>query len=153
MLQTNTIAPDFELQDQSGTTVSLSGLLAQGDVILYFYPADFSPVCTVETCAFRDNFADLANVGTQVVGISPQSVASHKRFADSYNVPFPLLSDPGKKVIRAFGVDGPFGMGVRRVTYLVDQAGLISNRVVADFAVSSHVNLVRQTLRGANPGA
>ena len=147
MLKTGHRAPDFELKDQSGNTVTLDQLTADGELILYFYPADFSPVCTAETCAFRDSYEGVANIGTQIVGVSPQSVASHERFAKRFSVPFPLLSDPRKKAIKAFGVDGPLGFGVRRVTFLIDRSKVIRNRVVSDLFVGSHTDLLKQTLR------
>ena len=150
MLNIGDTAPDFELSDQAGTPVTLASLVAEGDLILYFYPADFSPVCTAEACAFRDSFEGLAAVGARVVGVSPQSVGSHQRFAKGYSIPFPLLSDPGKKVIRAYGVDGPFGMGVRRATFLIDRNSVVRNRVVSDFFVGSHTDLIKATLRRPN---
>ena len=147
MLKIGDTAPDFELQDQSGKTVTLDQVAADGDLILYFYPADFSPVCTAEACAFRDSYAGASSVGARVVGVSPQSVSSHQRFASSFSIPFPLLSDPRKKAIRAYGVDGPLGFGVRRVTFLIDREKIIRNRVVSDLFVGSHTDLLKQTLR------
>ena len=146
MLKTGDTAPDFELQDQSGNIVTLDQVAADGDLILYFYPADFSPVCTAEACAFRDSYAGASSVGAQVVGGSPQSVASHRRFSESFAIPFPLLSDPRKKAIKAYGVDGPLGFGVRRVTFLIDRSKVIRNRVVSDLFVGSHTDLLKQTL-------
>ncbi len=147
MLKIGDIAPDFELQDQSGNILTLDQAVADGNLILYFYPADFSPVCTAEACAFRDSFAGVSDVGAQVVGVSPQSVSSHRRFSKSFSIPFPLLSDPRKKAIKAYGVDGPLGFGVRRVTFLIDRSKVIRNRVVSDFFVGSHTDLLKQTLR------
>jgi peroxiredoxin Q/BCP len=147
MLRIGDTAPDFELKDQSGSTVTLDQVAANGDLILYFYPADFSPVCTAEACAFRDTFAGVSSVGAQIVGVSPQGVESHRRFSNSFSIPFPLLSDPRKKVIRAYGVDGPLGFGVKRVTYLIDGAKIIQNRVVSDLFVGSHTDLLNKTLR------
>lgn len=145
MLKTGDTAPDFELNDQLGNPTSLSQLTANGELILYFYPADFSPLCTVEACAFRDNYQGIADIGTQVVGISPQSVGSHKRFSDSFSIPFPLLADQKKTVIKAYGVNGPMGFGVRRVTFLVDKHRVIQNRVVSDLLVTSHLDLLKKT--------
>ncbi len=151
MLRIGDIAPDFELKDQFGSTTSLDQMTANGDLILYFYPADFSPVCTAEACAFRDSYEGVSNVGAQVVGVSPQSVASHRRFSNSFSVPFPLLADERKKVIRAYGVDGPLGFGVRRVTFLIDSAKVIRNRVVSDLFVGTHTDLLKKTLRQRQP--
>ena len=146
MLRVGDSAPDFILQDQHGSTVNLDEMVSDGNLILYFYPADFSPVCTAEACAFRDNYEGVANVGAQIVGVSPQGVASHRRFSNSFSIPFPLLSDPRKKVIRAYGVDGPLGFGVRRVTFLIDSSRTIRNRVVSDLFVESHMDLLKKTL-------
>ena len=147
MLRIGDTAPDFELKDQSGKPVTLEQMVADGDLILYFYPAYFSPVCTAEACAFRDSYAGVSSVGAQVVGVSPQSVASHQRFTNSFAIPFPLLSDPRKKVIRAYGVDGPLGFGVRRATFLIDRSRIVRNRVVSDLFVGSHTDLLKKTLR------
>jgi len=147
MLNIGQIAPDFTLSDQSGNTVRLSELVSNGDLILYFYPADFSPGCTAEACTFRDSYEGVESVGVQIVGISPQSVSSHKRFSNSFNIPFPLLSDPRKQVINAFGVGGPMGFGVRRVTFLIDEDRVVRNRVVSDIMINSHAKLIKQTIK------
>ena len=146
MLKVGDIAPDFELKDQSGSLVSLDQLLAKGDLVLYFYPADFTRVCTVEACAFRDAYDDLWSVKVQIVGISPQGTDSHSRFVGQYNLPFPLLCDERKEVINAYGVDGPLGFGVRRVTFLVDGTKHIKNRVVADLFVRRHIELIKAVI-------
>jgi peroxiredoxin Q/BCP len=147
MLRIGNAAPSFQLKDQSGSIVSLDQIAANGDLILYFYPADFSPVCTAEACAFRDSYEGVSSIGAQIVGVSPQSVDSHRRFSDRFSIPFPLLSDPHKKVIGAYGVDGPFGFGVRRATFLIDSSKIIQNRVVSELFVGSHTDLLKKTLR------
>ena len=147
MLRIGDIAPEFELEDQSGNIINLSQMTNAGDLILYFYPADFSPVCTAEACVFRDSYEGIADIGAQIIGISPQSVSSHRRFSKTFSIPFPLLADQQKRVIRAYGVDGPMGFGVRRATYLIDSKRVIRNRVVSDFLVNSHLNLIKETLR------
>jgi len=146
MLKVGDQAPDFETTDQDGNLVSLSSLLERGPVILYFYPADFTPICTAQACAFRDNSDALEDAAIQILGVSPQSAASHRRFASSYQLTFPLLSDERKQIIRAYGVDGPLGFGVRRATFLVNEQGRISNRVVSDLFVGSHMDFVRTVL-------
>ena len=151
MLRIGDSAPDFKLQDQSGSPRNLSDLVANGDLILYFYPDDFSPVCSAEACVFRDNFDDVTDIGAQIVGVSPQSVNSHRNFSNRFSIPFPLLSDPSKKMIRAYGVDGPLGFGVRRVTYLINSSKIIQNRVVSDFFVGSHTDLLKKTIRERQP--
>ena len=139
-------APQFELPDQSGNSVSLSELLEAGPLILYFYPADFSSLCTLQARAFQDVREELTDSGIQIVAISPQSVASHHRFAASNSLQFPLLFDPSKRVIRAYGVDGPFGIGVRRATFLVGTDGFIASRVLSDFLLDKHLQLAKQLI-------
>jgi peroxiredoxin Q/BCP len=146
MLNKGAVAPDFELADQQGEMTTLTQLLANGNVIVYFYPIDFSPVCTAQACGFRDNYAGAAKLGTQVVGISPQNVETHLRFSQLHSLPFPLLADPKKQAIRAYGVDGPFGMGVRRASFLVNKDQVIVKRVVSEFFVGSHTDLLRETI-------
>jgi len=99
MLANGSVAPEFELADQTGRKRTLSGLLAEGPLILYFYPADFTPGCTKEACSFRDLHQDLLKAGLRVVGVSPQDTDSHRRFAEKHGLNFTLLSDPDKKVI------------------------------------------------------
>lgn len=146
MLAVGDRAPEFELPDQAAVLVTLDELVSRGELILYFYPADFSPVCTAEACAFRNSYDGVAELGIQVVGVSPQSTNSHRRFAERYHLPFPLLSDPRKQVIRSYGVDGPLGFGVRRATFLIDQSKFVRNRVVSDLFAGSHLGLLKQTL-------
>lgn len=143
MLKAGDTAPQFALQDQDGNAVVLADLLKGGDLVLYFYPADFTPVCTREACEFRDRFDDLSSVGVQIVGVSPQSAKSHQKFRDAFDLPFPLLCDERKELIKAFGVDGPLGFGVRRATYLIGADGVIKNRAVADIFLGDHVALIR----------
>jgi len=144
MLKIGDRAPDFELSDQDGQLVRLSTLLKSGPLLLYFYPADFTPVCTREACAFRDLQPTLAAAATVVVGISPQDSASHARFRVKHGLNFALLADPDKVVIRAYGCDGPLGFGVKRVSYLIGQDGRIMETASAAFRVGPHIALARQ---------
>ncbi len=146
MLVIGDIAPDFDLIDDQGEQVALDDLLAGESLILYFYPADFTPLCTAEACSIRDMHEDIIDVGVKIVGISPQSEASHQRFKKQFKLPFPLLYDKSKKVIRAYGVDGPFGMGVRRATFLINKDKKIENRVVSDLFVGSHTQFIKEVI-------
>ena len=146
MIQPGHRAPDFTLPDQDGHPVTLSALLANGAVVLYFYPADFTPGCTKEACDIRDMHADIAAAGVQVVGVSPQGPDSHARFRERYRLPFLLLADRDKTAIRAYGVDGPLGFGVRRATFLVDRDGLVQDRVLADLNIARHERFIREAL-------
>jgi len=146
VLKPGTEAPTFVLVDDGGRETSLSDLLADGPLILYFYPADFTPGCTREACSIRDIHADIQAVGLTVAGVSPQDVESHQRFRDKYELPFALLSDPDKAVIRAYDVDGLLGIGVRRATYLIDEDGVIQDAVLADVLVDRHTAFIEKAV-------
>ena len=146
MLAKGSVAPEFELADQSGRKRTLSGLLSDGPLILYFYPADFTPGCTKEACSFRDLQQDLIRANLRVVGVSPQDADSHRRFAEKHGLNFTLLADPDKKVVKAYDVDGPLGIGVRRGTYLIGRDGRIRDSVLADFRIGAHEAFVKTAL-------
>ena len=150
MLKIGDSAPEFELLDENSASISLVSLLADGQpLILYFYPADFTPACTMEACSIRDIHDDILGADLKVVGVSPQSVASHQRFKTSHKLPFPLLFDEGKKVVRAYGVDGPMGFGVRRTTFLINAGKKIMNRVNSEFFVGSHIKFIEAAIQSA----
>jgi peroxiredoxin Q/BCP len=146
MLETGTKAPEFVLNMHDGTETSLSALLQTGPLILYFYPADFTPGCTKEACAIRDIHDDIQSVGLTVAGISPQDEDSHKRFREEHDLPFILLSDPEKVAIRMYDVDGPFGVGVRRATYLIDQGRNIKDAIMADVLIGRHKEFIEKAV-------
>jgi thioredoxin-dependent peroxiredoxin len=126
-------APDFELEGTGSRTYRLADYRGEG-VILAFYPADFTPVCTKQFCSYRDDGDRIEALGVKMLGISPQSVESHERFAAEHGINLPLLSDPGKRVARAYGVVGPAGF-LRRSIFLVDGGGIIRYRHVALFGL------------------
>ncbi len=146
MLKNGTQAPAFKLQDQDGRTHTLVSLLAEGPLILYFYPADFTPGCTKEACSFRDLQGDLLGAGLRVVGVSPQGTESHRRFADKHGLNFPLLADPDKQAVKAYDLDGPLGIGVRRGTYLIGRDGVILDGVLADLRIGAHEAFVQKAI-------
>ena len=146
MLDVGDKVPDFELVMDTGQTISLDELLIDGALILYFYPADFTPGCRAEACDIRDMYPAIRAANANVVGVSPQSAATHQRFREKYELPFPLLADPNKTVIKAFGVNGPMGFGVRRVTFLINGDKFIVDRVQADFAVKRHTQFIEHVL-------
>lgn len=123
-------APDFKAKDQNGNSVSLKDFQGK-KVVLYFYPADDTPTCTIEACNLRDNYSDLKKAGLVVIGVSPDDKTSHKKFEEKYDLPFILLEDPTKKIIEKYGVWGEknmYGkkyMGLLRTTFLIDEKGLI----------------------------
>lgn len=139
-------APDFALPSQDGQTVQLSALLSEGPVVLYFYPADFTPVCTAQACMVRDPHDRMAASGYRVIAVSPQSVASHAKFAQRHELPFKLLADPDKIAIRAYGVAGPFGLLTRRATFLIGADGIVLDREVGDLSVAKHADLIGRML-------
>ena len=130
MLEAGMQAPDFMLPDQNGTMVRLSDFRGQ-KVIVYFYPKDQTPGCTKEACAFGTSYPRYESLGIPVIGISKDSVASHKKFAEKYNLPFILVSDTELEAIRSYDVwqekklYGKVSMGVVRTTYLIDEEGQI----------------------------
>jgi peroxiredoxin Q/BCP len=126
-------APEFELQGTGGQAYRLGDYRGRG-VIIAFYPGDFTPVCTKQFCSYRDDGDRLEALGLPMVGISPQSVESHEQFAERHGLTVPLLSDPGKRVARSFGVLGPGGF-IRRSVFLVDGDGVVRYRHVALFGL------------------
>ena len=126
------IAPDFTLQDKDGQEVSLSSFRGR-KVVLYFYPKDNTPGCTRQAVAFAENFAEFEKRSLVVIGVSKDSVASHAKFAEKYNLPFILLSDPDLKAIQAYGVwqekklYGKPSMGVVRTTFIIDEDGTVEH--------------------------
>jgi peroxiredoxin Q/BCP len=146
MLAIGARAPEFTLPDADGQATSLSNLLREGPLVLYFYPADFTPGCTREACQFRDLQPDIESAGLAVAGVSPQTPESHRAFREKYKLPFILLADVDRFVIKMYGVQGPFGLGVRRATYLIDQARHIQDAVLADFRIGQHEAFVRKAV-------
>ncbi len=146
MLEAGAKAPEFVLNNHEGEETSLSDLLQNGPLILYFYPADFTPGCTKEACAIRDIHSDIQSVGLQVVGVSPQDEESHQRFRDEHDLPFILLSDPQKVAIKMYEVDGPFGVGVRRATFLINQDRSIKDMILADVRIGRHKEFIEKAV-------
>ena len=130
MLQPGEKAPDFELMDQNGENVCLSDFLGR-KVVLYFYPRDNTPGCTRQACAFAASYDAFRNMNTVVIGISKDSVQSHKKFAEKHQLPFILLADPALQAIQAYGVwqekkqYGKVSMGVMRSTFIINEQGVI----------------------------
>jgi thioredoxin-dependent peroxiredoxin len=118
VLEAGTAPPPFALEDAGGGRVSLTDFRGR-NVVLYFYPADDTPGCTKEACGFRDAWNDLAALGVTVLGVSPDAAASHRDFAAKYRLPFTLLSDPDRSVMRAYGAFGEKTMYGRRVTGVI----------------------------------
>lgn len=134
ILTTGDKAPDFKAKDQDGKTVSLKDFRGK-KVVLFFYPEDDTPVCTVEACNFKDNYALLKGKGYEVIGVSPQGVESHKKFQAKYKLPYTLLADEDMKIINAYGIwtlkklYGREYMGIQRATFVIDEKGNIEKIV------------------------
>ena len=130
MLKIGDKMPDFQVQDQDGKTVSSKDLLGK-KTIIYFYPKDNTSGCTAQACNLRDNYASFVAMGYNVIGVSKDSVASHKKFADKYDLPFTLLSDTATELLQVFGAWGEkkmYGktvMGTLRTTFVFDEAGIL----------------------------
>ena len=146
MLEAGSRAPEFVLENDQGGETSLSELVQNGPLILYFYPADFTPGCTKEACSIRDIHNDIQAVGLQVAGVSPQDADSHQRFRDEHNLPFTLLSDPEKVAVKMYDVDGPFGVGVRRATFLISQDRVIQDAMMADVRIGRHKEFIEKAV-------
>ena len=144
MLAAGNRAPDFTARDQNDKPVTLPDLLKNGSLILYFYPADFTPGCTREACSLRDVYSQLVAAKITVAGMSPQSPQSHADFAAKYALPFTLLCDPDKAVARAYDVVGPLGFGVRRASFLINPAGVIEDALLADLRIGRHEAFFRK---------
>ncbi len=151
MIEEGKKAPDFTLPDQDGNKLKLSDLKGKY-VVLYFYPKDDTPGCTKEACNFRDTFPKFSNVDAVILGVSPDSVASHKKFAEKYKLPFRLLADEDKKVIEKYGVwkeksmYGKKYMGVERTTFIIDPEGKIK-KIFSKVKVDNHHKEVLEALK------
>jgi peroxiredoxin Q/BCP len=144
-------APDFTLPDQDGRPVSLHDLTRRGDVVLYFYPKDMTSGCTTEACSFRDKLGLLRAAGAQVIGVSADSPASHKKFIEKNGLTFPLLSDTGNQITMAYGVYkrkslyGREFMGIERNTFIIGRDRTI-RRVFTKVKVNGHADQVLAAL-------
>ena len=145
-------APDFSGKDQSGNAISLKDLQGR-KVILYFYPKDNTPGCTTESCNLRDNYRELIKKGFEVFGVSADSEKSHQNFIDKYNLPFNLISDSGKEILKAYGAWGLkklYGKayeGILRKTFIIDEQGVIL-KIINKVDTKNHTNQILDALKG-----
>jgi thioredoxin-dependent peroxiredoxin len=142
-----TVAPHFTLPSQSGEMVSLEDFLGRKPVVLYFYPKDDTPGCKREACGFRDDYDQFGGLDAEVVGISSDSVESHRRFAENHDLPFTLLSDEGGKGRQLYGVPNSLGLFPGRVTYVIDREGMVRHVFSSQLAASRHVEEALEALR------
>ena len=151
MLKEGQKAPNFKLADQNGQIISLNSFKGK-NVVLYFYPKDNTSGCTKEACNFRDEFPMFSKIDAVILGVSPDSVVSHKKFAAKYNLPFSLLSDEKKEVLEKYGVwqeksmYGKKYMGVVRTTFIIDQNGKIK-KIFPKVSVDEHNQEILEVLK------
>lgn len=151
LLSAGETAPEFSTLDQSGDRVSLKDFRGS-KVVLYFYPKDDTPGCTIEACSFRDNYAKLKKAGYEILGVSVDGRESHRKFAEKFTLPFRLLVDEDKAIVTAYGawgekaILGKMIMGTKRITYLIDENGIIA-RVFPEVKPENHVEEILKTDR------
>jgi peroxiredoxin Q/BCP len=155
VLAVGAAAPEFEAQSYGGRTLRLSELRGK-PVVLYFYPKSFTPICTLETRRFRDSYSDFTSLGAEVVGVSADELAVQCDFAQQQEIKFPLLADPDRRICAAYGVLWPLIGRARRVTFLIDEKGVVEHVCWHEFQVSKHLDEVllhlQRRLRGARAG-
>jgi thioredoxin-dependent peroxiredoxin len=150
-VQVGDLAPGFTLPNQSGAALSLEEYLGKTDVVLFFYPRDNTAVCTEEACAFRDSYEIIRAAGAEVIGISSDSVESHRQFAEEHQLPFILLSDVDGLIRKRYGVSTAFGLP-GRVTYIIDTQGIVRHIFFSQFTSKRHVDVALETLQAIHEG-
>jgi thioredoxin-dependent peroxiredoxin len=141
-------APDFTLPSSSGgKPVTLSQLYADKTVVVFFYPKDDTPGCTVEACGFRDSYEAFVDAGAEVVGISSDSIDSHDRFVSKHKLPMTMLSDTGGKVRALFGVKSSLGLMPGRATFVIDRQGIVRHVFVSQLRAGAHVGQALSVVR------
>ena len=141
------LAPDFTAFDQTGAEVRLSDLLADGPVVLFFYPKAFTPGCTVESCHFRDLADEFTEVGAQRIGISADDIETQAQFDEHYHLGIPLLSDPDRKIARMYGVKRPGILLNKRQTFVIGTDGRIVSVIGSEFNMDMHADAALAELR------
>jgi len=156
MLKPGANLPDVLIPATPGlceTATPLADLLREGPLVIYSYPADHTPLCTRQACIVRDAVGqhadDLRGAGIRVVGISPQDQSSHDRFASKHDLPFPIIADEDKAVLKALQMLGPLGIP-RRVTYLLLRDGTVGDAMTADLMVGKHAGFIRRAVAAAS---
>lgn len=138
-------APDFTVPSDSGERVSLNDKLKDGPVVLYFYPKDETPGCVAEACSFRDNWDEIRKLGATVLGVSSDSVDSHKKFKENRNLQFTLLSDENKEIRRKYGATAM--VLPPRITFIIDQNGIIKEVYNSQLNASNHAKVALESLK------
>jgi peroxiredoxin Q/BCP len=147
------VAPPFTAVLQDGNRFDSSSVLGKKMVVLFFYPKDNTPVCTKEACAFRDSYEKFTAAGAEVIGVSSDSPATHRAFAEKHRLPFPIISDHDRGLRKLFGVPNPLGVIPGRVTYVIDRQGVVRLVFSALFASDDHVRKALAAVQeaGDNP--
>ena len=140
-------APDFTLPSQMGDNVTLSEYFGEKNIVLYFYPKDETKGCTREACEFRDRYDIFTNLGAEVLGVSSDSLESHKSFATHHGLPFLLLSDEEGKVRKLYGVPSTMGILPGRVTYIIDKKGIIRHIFNSQYKPKKHIEEALKILK------
>jgi peroxiredoxin Q/BCP len=139
--------PDFTLPNQDGVNVSLSDHENKNNVVLFFYPKDFSPGCTTQACTFRDRYEDFTDLGAVVIGVSSDSVESHKKFLDAYKFPFTLLSDQKGEARKLLGATKALGLLPGRFTFIIDKKRIVRHIFTSEINMKKHVDEALRVLR------
>jgi peroxiredoxin Q/BCP len=147
MIDAGDRAPAFDVETSDGGRLRLEDALARGPLVLFFYPKDYTPGCTAEVCSFRDAYAAFTEAGAQVLGISSDGNASHLGFIEKHRLPFPLASDAGGVVRKAYGIPKTFGLLPGRVTFVIDRTGVVRSAFNSQFAPAKHVESALEVLR------
>jgi peroxiredoxin Q/BCP len=143
-------APDFTLDSQTGENVTLSDFFGRKNVVLYFYPKDETPGCTREACTFRDSYELFTDLGAEVIGVSADTVESHKAFAEHHNLPFTLLSDLDNNVRKLYGATSTLGFIPGRVTFIIDKKGIVRHVFSSQLQPEKHIEEAKEVLKRIN---
>lgn len=146
MLKVGALAPEFAAQDQHGTALTLGSLLERGRLVLYFYPKDFTRVCTAQACTFRDASEGLAELHANVVGVSGDQADSHQRFGAEHRVPFSLIADPERRIIKPYGASLPIINHTLRISYVIDTDRRILGAFHHELSAAKHLLDVKRVL-------
>ena len=149
LLREGTPAPDFTARLSSGEEITLSRYRGKRSVVLSFYPADFTPGCTKQACSYRDHHGEIERLGAVLLGVSADGPARHAEFIRVHGLPYPLISDPERNILRLYGAER-FGGGIlpaRRVTYVIDAEGVIRLAAHHELLVGRHIREILKTLR------
>ncbi|HZG61987.1 MAG TPA: peroxiredoxin [Rubrobacteraceae bacterium] len=149
-VEVGSTAPDFSLLSQSGQMVNLKDFIGEKPVVLFFYPKDDTPGCTKQACAFRDDYEGFEKLDAEVIGISSDSVESHRRFAAKHDLPYTLLSDEERKLRKLYGVSNTLGLFPGRVTYVIDKKGIVRHVFSSQLGAEKHVEQALKSLRSIN---